>query len=304
MAAKINIGDTWKNTTALKVNINDSWKTVTGGYINIGDTWEKWWPELTTYISGFTSSTTWTVPAGVTSAQVLVVAGGGGGGRDRGGGGGGGGVVYNSGYTLTPGSSISITIGSGGASAFASVTAGSNGGNSVFGTITAYGGGGGGKYQDNGLNGGCGGGTGRDTTTKTGGTGSQGYGGGKATASSYGSGGGGGGAGGAGYNGGKDNVNWSGNYSKGGIGAYYGDIFGDIYGENGYFSGGGAGGWQTGPNFPTGGLGGGGDNYGCGSSEGSGINGMSNTGGGAAGTCVPTTQHYGGSGIVLIKYQI
>ena len=52
----------------------------------------------------FTSSGTcvWSVPAGVTAADVLVVGGGGGGGADGGGGGGGGGVVQNSNVSVTP----------------------------------------------------------------------------------------------------------------------------------------------------------------------------------------------------------
>ena len=46
----------------------------------------------------FTSSTTWTAPAGVTSIDYLVVAGGGGGGANYGGGGGGGGFRIGSGF--------------------------------------------------------------------------------------------------------------------------------------------------------------------------------------------------------------
>ena len=40
-------------------------------------------------------STTWTVPANISTAWVLVLAGGGGGGGDEGGGGGGGGYIEN-----------------------------------------------------------------------------------------------------------------------------------------------------------------------------------------------------------------
>ena len=43
MPAKINIGDVWKDVSAMKVNIGDSWKTVSGGWINIGDSWKKFY---------------------------------------------------------------------------------------------------------------------------------------------------------------------------------------------------------------------------------------------------------------------
>jgi len=37
---KINIGDTWKDISAIKVNIGDAWKEVSSAKINIGDTWK------------------------------------------------------------------------------------------------------------------------------------------------------------------------------------------------------------------------------------------------------------------------
>ena len=80
----------------------------------------------TTYVtatftaSGFcllqvSTSTTWTVPTGVTAIDILLVGGGGGGGNDGGGGGGGGEVRQATGVSVTAGSSTSITVGSGGA---------------------------------------------------------------------------------------------------------------------------------------------------------------------------------------------
>jgi hypothetical protein len=81
-------------------------------------------------------TTTWTVPANVTSAEVLVVAGGGGGGYgnpDRGAGGGGG-LVYTNYFLTTPGSTLNVTVGSGGAAGTSGSNVGSNGGNSLFGT--------------------------------------------------------------------------------------------------------------------------------------------------------------------------
>ena len=66
---------------------------------------------------------TWTVPTGITSAEVTIVgAGGGGGGSTEvgygggGGGGGSGGLIERS-ITLTPGEVVSITVGAGGAGA-------------------------------------------------------------------------------------------------------------------------------------------------------------------------------------------
>ncbi len=89
-------------------------------------------------------TTTWTVPDRVTSVEVLVVGGGGGGnggttGVNYGDGGAGGDVNYNGTYAVTPGESVSVTVGSGGTAV--NQGTGGVGGNSVFGTITSYGGG-------------------------------------------------------------------------------------------------------------------------------------------------------------------
>jgi len=100
-------------------------------------------------LQAFTSSGTFTVPSGVTRIQVAVAAGGGGGGGasssgvNVGGTGGlaGFGVAFISG--LTPGSTISVTVGSGGAGGTYNTT-GSTGGTSSFGSyITCTGGSGG-----------------------------------------------------------------------------------------------------------------------------------------------------------------
>lgn len=37
---KINIGDSWKDVSAMKINIGDSWKTVQSVKINVGDSWK------------------------------------------------------------------------------------------------------------------------------------------------------------------------------------------------------------------------------------------------------------------------
>ena len=116
--------------------------------------------------TSFTSSGTFAVPSGTSSLDaVLVVAGGGGGGTDHGGGGGAGGLVFMPGYPVTPGGTITVTVGCGGISGQNSDPApfpggggkdGRSGQDSVFGApgdpgkhpsgdvLTAKGGGGGG----------------------------------------------------------------------------------------------------------------------------------------------------------------
>ena len=87
---------------------------------------------------------------GLTTSTVeyLVVAGGGGGGGQSnsdqfGGGGGAGGLLTATGYAITAGSAITVTVGAGGAGG--SNAAGSAGVSSVFGSITATSGGYGGR---------------------------------------------------------------------------------------------------------------------------------------------------------------
>lgn len=105
----------------------------------------------------FTSSGTFTVPHKITTLQVDLWAGGGGGGFNSNNqrpaaGGGGGGFTRSSGFAVTPSSSISVTIGTGGTGGANAVTS-TVGGNTTFGTITANGGG-----RGNGTTGGIGGG--------------------------------------------------------------------------------------------------------------------------------------------------
>ena len=103
----------------------------------------------------------WTVPAGVTSIRALVIAGGGGSG---GGAGGAGGLVDVPSMSVTPGSTISYSIGAAGVNNGQTISGwshGTNGGNTTFGSITANGGGGGGGQAGmTGLSGGSGGGGG------------------------------------------------------------------------------------------------------------------------------------------------
>lgn len=108
----------------------------------------------------FTGSTTFTVPDQVELInEYLVLGGGGGGGYSRGAGGGAGGMVSGTDLSVTPGESITVTVGGGGdKGAPASPKQGSNGSESAFGSVKANGGGGGGGENTRGLDGGCGGG--------------------------------------------------------------------------------------------------------------------------------------------------
>ena len=136
--------------------------------------------ELPTGRQSFTSSGTFSVPTGITAVDVLVVGGGGGSGR-RGGGGGAGGLIFRPGFPVTPGGTVTVTVGCGGSPASTQTGPGMRGGNgqdSVFGTLTAKGGGGSGGAQTGGslepaeqpnlragLPGGSGGGHARDGAT-------------------------------------------------------------------------------------------------------------------------------------------
>jgi hypothetical protein len=106
----------------------------------------------------FTSSGTFTVPAGISAVKVTVIgAGGGGGGTTRGGsgtlsqatgGGGGAGVTTEWISGLTSGSTVSVTVGAGGTGGAAGATGGA-GGTSSFGAYCSATGGGGGTNTGN-----------------------------------------------------------------------------------------------------------------------------------------------------------
>ena len=238
-------------------------------------------------IHTFTSSGTF-IPTVGGAVDMLVVGGGGGGGSNGGGGGGGGGVVYNSSYSVTAGTPITVTVGaSGAASNNATPT---RGGNSVFGTIIAIGGGGGASRDTGGaaLSGGSGGGGGGGTTGPTGASGTAGQG--SAGGNGYNSGcnsagGGGGGAGAVGTNG-ASNVGGGGGAGNAnsitGSAVYYGGGGGG--GTTNYTGCGGGSSWQNG----AGGAGGGGN--------GESTAGTANTGGGGG------AEQAGGSGIVIVRY--
>ncbi len=262
-------------------------------------------------------TTSFTPPAtGV--AEVLVVAGGGGGGFGRGGGGGGGGVIYNSSYSVTAGSPISVTVGAGGTGGTTNVSnsATGNGQNSVFGTITATGGGLGGSHNPTttsncaGLSGGSGGGGAINYSSSSvwaGGTASpagQGFAGGTsgpAATDNPRNTGGGGGAGGVGVTSGSSTTA----PPNGGAGISY-----SISGSAVFYGGGGGGadGRASGETMTTagagtGGTGGGGNGAAIGGNP---TSGAANTGGGGggggSGGSSTSFGGNGGSGIVIVKY--
>lgn len=113
----------------------------------------------------FTSSGTFPIPTGVTALKVSVVGGGGGGGGGTGcgisgysGGGGGTSVVYLTG--LTPGNTISVTVGAGGTAGAIGGNGGTGGNSSIQSgsqTITTVTGNGGGAGLYNNTTGGAGG---------------------------------------------------------------------------------------------------------------------------------------------------
>ena len=248
-----------------------------------------------------TVSTTNTTP----TVEYLVVAGGGGGGKGGGGGGGGGAGGYRTatGFSVTGGIPITVTVGGGGAGSTSTYTAGGNNGNdSVFSTITSTGGGygssanSGTNYGSPGGSGGSGGGGAQRNASATGGVGntpsttpSQGNNGGNGSFSSNAdAGGGGGGAGAVGAS--AAGLNDGG---AGGIG-----LSSSISGTATYYAGGGGGSGNT--NGAVGGTGGGGS--GGGGSGGS-TAGTANTGGGGGGNGSSAYNgSAGGSGIVVIRY--
>jgi len=105
-------------------------------------------PGATALTTTFNSTGTFTAQAGTTEVEYLVVAGGGGGGGNSnvnsGGGGGAGGFRTATGYSVTGGSSIPVTVGGGGAAgsqANGEAGKGVKGSNSAFGSISSTGGG-------------------------------------------------------------------------------------------------------------------------------------------------------------------
>ena len=250
----------------------------------------------------FTTSDTITFPNAI-SVDYLVVAGGGGGGGWSGGGGGAGGVLSANSYSVSAGTTFTVTIGSGGTGAptgtytAANWSSGSNttvvnGGTTI---ASATGGGAGATYNispSGSVNGGSGGGASYLTAAGTGTAGPprQGY-----DGSSY------GGSGSAYYGGGGGGASAAGSNSNGGAGIEW------PAGSGTYYAGGGAASLGvSGGSAGTGGSGGGGNGVSSSVVAGSGT---ANTGGGGAGARTPggagtsqTGGGAGGSGVVIFRY--
>jgi D-alanyl-D-alanine carboxypeptidase len=249
----------------------------------------------------FTASGTFNVPAGVSSVDVLLVGGGGGGGSRQGGGGGAGGVRVATGVSVTPGGTVTVTVGAGGAGG-TSGGRGTNGGTTSFGAESVVGGGGGGGRTTNnaGASGGSGGG-GANSVAGGAGTSGQGFAGGGSSWEALG--GGGGGASEVGVT----TVGTTGvNGGDGGDGVTLASLgFGAAVGAPAAVGGGGGGAAVDGNGATArsaGGVGGGGSGaYAAGDPNGQ--SGTANTGGGG-GACRAATDvaGAGGSGLVVVKY--
>jgi len=241
------------------------------------------------------------------SADFLVIAGGGSGGtssaagNSEGGGGGGAGGYRTSTQTITPGNTVTVTVGDGGAAISPSNTQGNSGTDSSisgtgYTTITSAGGGGGGRSTIAGTAGGSGGGGGAGPSPfSAGGAGdtpsttpAQGNNGGAGSDNSRA--GAGGGAGGAG-NAGSPSVP-----GNGGAGAAS-----SITGGSVTRAGGGGGGNYDTSIASTGGSGGGGAGGGHAPAATPGVAGTTNTGSGGGGTSFSNASGAGGKGIVIIS---
>ena len=245
----------------------------------------------------FLTSSTFTVPSGmsITNAEVLIVGGGGSGGtgsyglgaNDNGAGGGGGGVQHLTSHSIAVGSH-SIVVGQGGSGVAPQNNAGNDGTqSSAFSSVA------GGGNNNSGKTGGASG----TPQSNAGGAGG-----------SF-AGGGGGGAGGAGSGGGNNSKKAGGagilksNFTSWGAEAQSGTITLTPT-PNGYFAGGGQGAGAAGSGVRASGGGGaaGTDNQSGTTGKHAGV---ANTGGGGSGGYAQTENSgNGGSGIVLIRYPI
>lgn len=274
-------------------------------------------------VESFTSvvaGCTWTVPAGVIRVDALIIGGGGGGGSWVGAGGGAGAMIDTTSLTVTPGASISITVGDGGVGSITDDRTGqryqaygASGSNSIFNGITANGGGVGASWNQAAGNGGSGGGAsgyvGPSVGTKL--NALYGNDGGASNVNSTygyptGGGGGAGGAGGSAYLvAGQPSTSGAGGAGK----------VSTITGSSVTYAGGGGGGCHNnGTYFCSGGAagsggGGAGDAWSSSDTVVNGGSGTANTGGGGGGSGGPFynygTSSYGGnggSGVVIIRY--
>lgn len=278
----------------------------------------------------------WTAPVGISSVDLLIIAGGGAGGAGAWGGGGGAGeVVSFTNYAVSSSSATSLSVGDGGTSGTASLTASANRSNSgqnswvgSAGGVVANGGGAGASYAygdlatySTGANGGSGGGGTENTLSNNGGTSTKtssgsrtGYGnsGGRGgPGGSTQSGGGGGGAGSAGTDAGTA-IGGNGGAGTNLFSTWLSAISSGMSGvsgwqtatSSGFIAGGGGGGTTTtAGSAGSGGAGAGGSN----TTQFPGYNAVSNTGSGGGGASYGSTPRLGGtggSGLIVIRYGI
>ena len=258
----------------------------------------------------FTSNGTFTVPAGVTQVSAVVIGGGGGGGNNQGtffaqnsgAGGGAGGLSYGT-FSVTPGETLTVNVGSGGGAGSSggsssivrsstTLLQGSGGGSGGTNSSNGSGGGSSGTERDGGGSGGNGGdgSSGLFTTSPDGGGaggGAGGYSGNGGTGGGDG-GSGSGGSGGSGGGGGAGSTNDDGGGGGGGVG---------LLGEGSNGSAGSSGSPGNG-----GGAGSGGSNGSNGSSDDAGSGGNYGAGGGGGGGSTTTNGNgaAGGAGAARI----
>mgnify|MGYP000267921640 CR=1 FL=1 len=291
--------------------------------------------EIRTYLhsGGAENQTSYNITIGQnTICDILIVGGGGAGGGRQGGGGGAGGIMCLTNQKLLPGThTIKVGKGGGIAGDFTAI----NGIDSEFGNNIAYGGSGGAGYSvaepdfnftTNRFASG-GGAMGWNNNSAFEGwimsnerinqpsvvvNGGAAYKGGRGWQDHSGDlnlsyqtallGGGGGGAGGIGQDAiqNPNNTLYTGKAGDGGVGLYYGNLFGTNVGQDGWFGGGGGGaGLSTSSDIiGNGGKGGGGN----GNSGGTGVSGINGTGGGGGAGGFPNQLGgIGGSGIVIVR---
>lgn len=258
----------------------------------------------------FTSNGTFTVPSGVTQVSAVVIGGGGGGGnnagsffaQNTGAGGGAGGLSYGT-FSVTPGETLTVNVGSGGGAGSSggsssivrsstTLLQGSGGGSGGTNSSNGSGGGSSGTERDGGGDGGAGGdgSTGLFTTSPDGGGAGGGAGGysGNGGAGGGDGGSGSGGSGGSGGGGGAGSTNDDGGGGGGGVG---------LLGEGSNGSAGSSGSPGNG-----GGAGSGGSNGSNGSSDDAGSGGNYGAGGGGGGGSTTTNGNgaAGGAGAARI----
>lgn len=154
MTLHVKSGGAWREVLAPSVCVAGSWRTVTGVWIKVAGVWKQVLPNPSQGGQTFTSDGSYVVPAGVYSITYQVTGGGAGGGSGcargtdnyngqviEGGGGGSSGTYYTGTLAVTPGETLTIYVGIGGAGG-AGVSGYSNGNwGSAGGTSAVYRGG-------------------------------------------------------------------------------------------------------------------------------------------------------------------